>query len=182
MKRVRLRIAAEPDDASGSDSLKASAAPRRRLRLSDVLADTAGDDTVPAEALPKHLVKRGDAPKVRGDGVGYGYPPPEHTWRPGQSGNPRGRPKGRKNEATILKEILARKVTFRVDGKPKTISILEAILYRLSADAMAGKVRSAEFILKRFGLIEGDTIPAQQLNGDDRAVLEAFAQRFKDSL
>jgi Family of unknown function (DUF5681) len=37
----------------------------------------------------------------------YGRPPP------GQRGNPRGRPKGRKNEATILHELLNRKITVR---------------------------------------------------------------------
>jgi hypothetical protein len=182
VKKTRPRIPPEPDDASGPDSPTTSG---RRLRLSDVFVDKAGDETRRSLMLPSDLVRHRPAQKVpgraRGDSIGYASPPPEHRWKPGQSGNPRGRPKGRKNEATILKEILARRVAFRVGGKPKTICVLEAILYRLSADAMAGKVRSAEFILKRFGLIEGDNIPAQELSGDDRAVLEAFAQRFKDN-
>jgi Family of unknown function (DUF5681) len=45
--------------------------------------------------------------------TGYGRPPIEHRFKPGQSGNPRGRPKGKKNEATILHELLNRKITVR---------------------------------------------------------------------
>jgi Family of unknown function (DUF5681) len=43
----------------------------------------------------------------------YGRPPIEHRFKPGQRGNPRGRPKGRKNEATILHELLNRKIIVR---------------------------------------------------------------------
>ncbi|MGY3477315.1 DUF5681 domain-containing protein [Bradyrhizobium ottawaense] len=46
----------------------------------------------------------------QGDGVGYGRPPREHQFKPGQSGNKNGRPKGSKNEATIINEILDRKI------------------------------------------------------------------------
>ena len=33
--------------------------------------------------------------------VGYGKPPKAHQWRPGQSGNPKGRPKGSRNRPTL---------------------------------------------------------------------------------
>lgn len=46
----------------------------------------------------------------QGRPVGYGVPPEEHKFRPGQSGNPKGRPKGSKNESTILRELMERKL------------------------------------------------------------------------
>lgn len=45
--------------------------------------------------------------------VGYGRPPQEHQFKRGQSGNPKGRPKGSKNESTILREILEHKIDKR---------------------------------------------------------------------
>ena len=39
--------------------------------------------------------------------VGYGKPPRKSQFKPGQSGNPKGRPKGRKGFSTILVEELS---------------------------------------------------------------------------
>lgn len=112
--------------------------------------------------------------------IGRGKPPPEYTWKPGQSGNSRGRPKGRKNEATIWKEILGRKVTVPIGGKPKKITLQEAIQYRIANDALTGNIKSAGFILNRFAMTVTGELPATELNEDDRAVLEAFARRLTD--
>ena len=43
--------------------------------------------------------------------IGYGRPPKQTRFKPGQSGNPKGRPRGRKNVHTILEETLYRPVT-----------------------------------------------------------------------
>jgi hypothetical protein len=42
--------------------------------------------------------------RVESGGVGYCRPPREHQFKPGQSGNPRGRPKGSRNRATIINQ------------------------------------------------------------------------------
>lgn len=42
-------------------------------------------------------------------------PPKEHRWKPGQSGNPRGRPKG---ALTSLERIVERELARKVDGDP----------------------------------------------------------------
>jgi uncharacterized protein DUF5681 len=51
--------------------------------------------------------------------VGPGKPPRHTRFKPGQSGNPNGRPKGSKNFATILQQQLTKMVTITVDGKSK---------------------------------------------------------------
>jgi hypothetical protein len=112
--------------------------------------------------------------------IGKGKPPPEHTWRPGQSGNSRGRPKGRKNESTIWKEILGRKITIPIGGKLRKVTILEAIQYRIANDALTGNIKSAGFILNRFAITVTGDDPVTDSSEDDRAVLEAFVRRLKD--
>jgi hypothetical protein len=68
--------------------------------------------------------------------VGPGKPPRHTRFKPGQSGNPNGRPKGSKNFATILQQQLRKMVTITVDGKPKRVTVQEVIARRLANDSM----------------------------------------------
>lgn len=72
--------------------------------------------------------------------VGYGRPPVEHRFKPGQSGNPRGRRKGAKNAATILEEQLFRTIRVRVGNSERRMTVFEAILRRF----ISSKKRFAE--------------------------------------
>jgi hypothetical protein len=112
--------------------------------------------------------------------VGYGSPPQAHQFKPGQSGNPRGRPKGAKNEATILHELLNRKIQVREAGRTRKITVLEAILLRFTEDALKGNTKSAAFIFNRYaGAQVDDSQPIEQVNDDDRKVLDAFIRRIE---
>lgn len=69
--------------------------------------------------------------------VGRGRTPVETRYKPGQSGNPKGRPKGRKNLKSIVEQTLLQPVTFRDrNGKPKMVSTLEATCRRLRGLAL----------------------------------------------
>jgi Family of unknown function (DUF5681) len=122
------------------------------------------------------------SPKQRngaGDDYAIGYArPPEHAkFKRGQSGNPRGRPKGSRNESTMLRELLHRKINARDGGRSRKITILEGILLRITEDALKGDTKSAAFILNRYGaLVSGET-PQADIGHDDREILEAFARR-----
>jgi hypothetical protein len=70
--------------------------------------------------------------------VGYGRPPVNRQFKPGQSGNPKGRPKGRKNLTTIVDGALNSKITVRDKNGPRTLSKLEAMVEVQINKAVAG--------------------------------------------
>lgn len=112
--------------------------------------------------------------------VGYGKPPRAHRFKPGQSGNPRGRPKGSKNESTILKQLLNEKLSMRrANGRTKKIPALEGIHRKQLELALKGQVKSAAFLLNRFGALVSGELQLEDLSDDDRAVLDAFARRLQ---
>lgn len=115
--------------------------------------------------------------RKKGGDVGYGRPPRAHQFKPGKSGNPRGRPKGAKNESTILRDIMNRKIESRSAGQTRKISILEGILLRITEDALKGNPKSASFVLNRYAAMVSGELEGQDLSEDDREVLEAFARR-----
>jgi Family of unknown function (DUF5681) len=70
--------------------------------------------------------------------VGYGRPPKATQFRPGQSGNPKGRPKGSRSLAATLKKVTERKVPVTENGKTSWISADEVVLLQLLRNAMRG--------------------------------------------
>ena len=111
--------------------------------------------------------------------VGYGRPPREHQFKPGHSGNPRGRPKGSKNETTILHALLNRKIEVRQGGTLRKITVLEAILMRFTEDALKGNTKSAAFLFNRYAGVQADDALGDELGADDREVLDAFARQIE---
>jgi hypothetical protein len=125
----------------------------------------------PPEAVPQQQHDVAD--------VGYGNPPREHQFKPGMSGNPKGRPKGAKNESTILRDILAQKIENRSGGRVRKISVLNGILLRIADDALKGNTKSAAFILNRYAALVSGELQPQDLSTEDSQVLEAFARRLE---
>ena len=58
--------------------------------------------------------------------TGYGKPPKDHQFKPGQSGNRKGRPAGAKSFKAMILATLREKVTVTVGGKPSKVTRLEA--------------------------------------------------------
>jgi hypothetical protein len=132
----------------------------------------------PRSGRPR-LKARPPAPRYR---TGYGKPPKEHQFRPGRSGNRKGRPKGAKNTATLLREILDRKIEVRSGNSTRKISVREAMLTRFAESALKGDTKSAAFLLQRYdigGDAQGysDSAPTQEEQEIIDKYMEAYLKR-----
>ena len=56
------------------------------------------------------------------DGIGYGKPPKHSRFQPGQSGNPKGRPKGKASITQLIDKHFDVKISFMVGGQQKTMT------------------------------------------------------------
>lgn len=110
--------------------------------------------------------------------VGYKKSPLHSRFRPGQSGNPRGRPK----QISVGFEIVAelhRKVTVRENGVEQKLSKAAALAKSLVARALARDMRAVSHLIR--------LLPAQfqappeavnpEFSATDAATLERFFQR-----
>jgi hypothetical protein len=79
--------------------------------------------------------------------VGKGRPPVATRWKPGQSGNPRGRPRGSKNLETILSEALNEKIPVQERGRSRSMSVRQVIGKRIVQAAMKGDLKSINLLL-----------------------------------
>jgi hypothetical protein len=82
------------------------------------------------------------------DGVGYKRPPREHQFKPGVSGNPRGRPKGSRSLSTLVDEALSQTVNVKIGGRTVRMSHREAMVKRYVEQALKGDHKSFTVLLK----------------------------------
>jgi hypothetical protein len=111
--------------------------------------------------------------------VGYGKPPKKAQYKPGQSGNLSGKPKGTKNYNTILRQILYRRLPIRDRGKLRHVSIMEAILLKFTELALRGDPKAATFLLNRGAVAQSDETSPAELSHEDQEILRAFERRVR---
>ena len=114
--------------------------------------------------------------------IGYKKPPKQAQFQPGQSGNPKGRPKGSKNLATDLQEELGQKVVITEANKKQTVTKQRAMLKTMFAKALTGDARSATVLINLIlGLhqVNDDQANDTALSADDAAILAAYEDKLK---
>ena len=111
--------------------------------------------------------------------VGYKRPPLHTRFRPGMSGNPRGRQKGVRNFAADVKRTLEIPVTLSENGKSKRVSTQEALILRLREKALKGDARALETLLSLARTHNEDFADQSQDGspiGEDQAILDAYLE------
>jgi Family of unknown function (DUF5681) len=113
--------------------------------------------------------------------VGYGRPPKHTRFKPGHSGNPKGRPKGTINLKTDLMEELSERISVSEGGKPKKLSKQRALLKSLVAKAITkGDARAANILINlilRVLEVSAEEREGDLISEDDLAILDDFIAR-----
>lgn len=111
--------------------------------------------------------------------VGYRKPPREHRFKPGKSGNPRGRRKGERNVKTEIAAALSEKVTITDKGKKQKITLVAAAMKRLAQKGVVeGDIRALERLIHLALQLEAGSVQAAPaLDADDHALIDDFLRR-----
>ena len=113
--------------------------------------------------------------------VGYRRPPKGGRFVRGQSGNPRGRPKGRVSMPAVVNKLANRKVRINDGSGSKWVTVLEALLAVQSARALKGDTKSTAILLdliNQLGEPEEDN-NATPLESEDQATLQRALARLE---
>lgn len=109
--------------------------------------------------------------------VGKGRPPQSTRWKPGQSGNPKGRPKGSRPVGAVLQDIIQQKVSVTESGKTRRFSTLEVIIRQLANDAMRSDSRAIKLLLSlldRYGESPAAKVALGEMLAEDREILTQY--------
>jgi uncharacterized protein DUF5681 len=126
--------------------------------------------------------KRIRKPRVR-YAVGYGRPPTASQFQAGQSGNPKGRPKGVRNASSLARDALERTINVKVKGTWRKMTVRKAAYLRLAERTAAGDAKAFDYLLS----LESEERPpgpdhAQPLSAKDFELLQGFFDRRRASV
>ncbi len=118
-----------------------------------------------------------------GYSVGYGKPPQKTQFRSGQSGNPKGRPRGAKNFATAITEELNSKVVITENGKRKKVTKREAVAKQIVNKAAGGDPKAIPILLNETryheSLPNAGLPQAEAIRSEDQAVMTNIMKRWQ---
>ena len=112
--------------------------------------------------------------------VGKNKPPKSQQFKPGTSGNPKGRPKGARNFATDLAEELGLTVMVMEGNKKLALTKQQLLIKTLVTKAIKGDNGSVNALLNAIARMIGieDGAKAEEpLKSEDREIMKAFEER-----
>ena len=114
--------------------------------------------------------------------VGFGKPPLQHCFKPGQSGNPAGRKPGEKSFQKLLARELDERVRVKLQGQHRLLSRREILIKRAVADAMAGNPKILAMVVANDPMAAAavaDEIASAVSRPVDETVKQDFLRRIR---
>ncbi len=118
--------------------------------------------------------------KPKGDyEVGYRKPPTKSQFKPGVSGNPKGRKKGTLNLKTDLEQELSERIRIREGDQDKTVSKQRAMLKALMSKSLKGDARAVSILVMLIGKFFVEELSEVQtdLASSDLEIIDDFLKR-----
>lgn len=107
------------------------------------------------------------------DQVGYCKPPKHTRFKPGQSGNPRGRPRKSRDIQAMIKRELDQPIAVKEGGRELRLSKREALIKQLVNRAVSGDAKAMQFVLTHLEKHK-DIEPFTATEADDAELLKAL--------
>jgi hypothetical protein len=113
------------------------------------------------------------------DKIGYKHPPERTRFKPGQSGNPKGRPRLHRNLETDLREELAERIPIRENGKQVRVTKQRAFLKSVVARAVQGDARAVNALINLCArtFLAGTNDSEVPTSSDDQELVDSFIRR-----
>jgi hypothetical protein len=106
--------------------------------------------------------------------VGYDKPPLHTRFQKGRSGNPKGRPRGKKNMSTLLSAALDASIIVVENGRRKKITKREAIVTQLVNKSASADLKATQIVLAMLRDVEsqadGSADPAAFTEADQEII------------
>lgn len=113
--------------------------------------------------------------------VGYKKPPKHSRFRPGRSGNPRGRPKGQRNFWTEVLAELNGRIDVTAQGQRRSLTRMTVLAKTIVSDALTGDAKAREQVIRQIidrlqppNALEAVAAPS---SAEDRKTLDLMRDR-----
>jgi hypothetical protein len=130
---------------------------------------------------------RDGAPESRPDSeegyaVGYGRPPTHSRFKPGKSGNPKGRSPQSRNLKTIVKEVFDEQMPIREGGRVRRMAAIEALVRMTMSRAFKGDLKALASLIVMmkqagYGNEHADITPELLQGLDHESIIAEFRSR-----
>ena len=114
--------------------------------------------------------------------VGYGKPPVHTRFQKGRSGNPKGRPRGKKNMSTLLSAALDAAIIVVENGRRKKISKREAIITQLVNKSASADLKATQIVLAMLQDVEAradDSSDSAAFTEADQEIIQRIQARMR---
>jgi hypothetical protein len=115
--------------------------------------------------------------------TGYGKPPVGTRFKKGQSGNPKGRPKGNRSFTTSVDRALQERVIINEGGRRKTVTKLDAVFKQMVNKAASGDASTLRILIPVLQFMEqrpsDPPAPLDCLGEGDQKLVKRLLDRLK---